>query len=299
MFEKITNTIKTKINNMKEAEEKFQQLLKTSTTFTNLNKNVITTEEIHLHKLNFITNNCPDINDNKAKIIIQLIPLEETILESYYTKEILTNKEYYIVPTNKQIWIINLEEYITIPFEPNTISIIKSNIMSKTILFNNVLLEINGTNEKINILINILTNPQERNNIIIEKTKYLCGITPIYQKINSINSGISIDQENNIVIHTKENNYKCNINQITNYEILLDNQIYYSKDSYSKTHIGTSKNSCLSISINLTINNQIIKIPILEPNSFGTKYESIGTTYQTNLQFAKTIIEKIESYNTI
>ena len=47
------------------------------------------------------------------------------------------------------------------------------------------------------------------------------------------------------------------------------------------------------------INNQIIKIPILEPNSFGTKYESIGTTYQTNLQFAKTIIEKIESYNTI
>lgn len=296
MFEKLTNKITEKINNYKEQESQFKELLQTSTTFNNLNKFELTTIEDQINKINFITNNCPDINDFKAKIISQVIPIQETILEVFYTKEILTNKEYYIVPTNQRLWIITFNEYITLSLDNNTISIIKNNLMSKTILFNNILLEINGTNDKINILINILTNIEERNKIILDKTKYLCGITPIYQKINSINSGISIDNENNIVIHTKDNNYKYNITQITDYEILLDNQIYYSKSSYSKTFIATSKSSCLTMSINLTVDNNIIKIPILETNSFGNKYESTGTTYQTNLNFAKTIIEKIESY---
>lgn len=296
MFEKLTNKITEKINNYKEQESQFKELLQTSTTFNNLNKFELTTIEDQINKINFITNNCPDINDFKAKIISQVIPIQETILEVFYTKEILTNKEYYIVPTNQRLWIITLNEYLTLSLDNNTISIIKNNLMSKTILFNNILLEINGTNDKINILINILTNIEERNKIILDKTKYLCGITPIYQKINSINSGISIDNENNIVIHTKDNNYKYNITQITDYEILLDNQIYYSKSSYSKTFIATSKLSCLTMSINLTVDNNIIKIPILETNSFGNKYESTGTTYQTNLNFAKTIIEKIESY---
>lgn len=296
MFEKLTNKITEKINNYKEQESQFKELLQTSTTFNNLNKFELTTIEDQINKINFITNNCPDINDFKAKIISQVIPIQETILEVFYTKEILTNKEYYIVPTNQRLWIITINEYITLSLDNNTISIIKNNLMSKTILFNNILLEINGTNDKINILINILTNIEERNKIILDKTKYLCGITPIYQKINSINSGISIDNVNNIVIHTKDNNYKYNITQITDYEILLDNQIYYSKSSYSKTFIATSKSSCLTMSINLMVDNNIIKIPILETNSFGNKYESTGTTYQTNLNFAKTIIEKIESY---
>ena len=295
MFEKLTNKITEKINNYKEQDAKFKELLQTTTTFNNLNKIETITKEESTHKINFITNNCPDINDYKAKIITQLIPIEETILETFYAKEILTNKEFFIVPTNKNLWIITETEYITLSLDQK-ISIIKNNFMSKTILLNNILLEINGTNDKINILINILTNVEERNKIILEKTKYLCGIIPIYQKINSINSGISIDKENNIVIHTKEANYKYNIMQITDYEILLDNQIYYSKNSYSKTFIGTSKSSCLTMTIKLTIDNNIIKIPILETNSFGNKYESTGTTYQNNLNFAKTIIEKIESY---
>jgi len=296
MFEKFTNKITEKINNYKEQDSKFKELLQTTTTFNNLNTIEITDSEDLIHKINFITNNCPDINDYKAKTITQLIPIEETILEVFYSKEILTNKEIYIVTTNQKLWIITQTEYTNLSLDQNNIEIIKNNIMSKTILLNNILLEINGSNDKINILINILTNIEERNKIILERTKYLCGITPIYQKINLINSGISIDKENNIIIHTKDNNYKYHISQITNYEILLDNQIYYSKESSSKTYIATSKSSCLTMSINLTIDNNIIKMPILETNSFGTKYESTGTTYQTNLNFAKTIIEKIESY---
>lgn len=298
MFKELLNNINNKYNTIKEENNQYKELLNTTTTFNNLSPLPSqSNKQISEHIIHYITETSPDINQKKANIIANLIPIKETYLSVYYAKEILTNKELYIVPTNQRLWIINQSEYITYPLEGNQISIIKNNIMSKSIIFNNILLEINGNNEKINNLINILTNQIERQNIINEKIKYLCGIVPIYQNINSINSGISIDAYNNIVFHSKENNYKYNINQITNYEILLDNQTYYSKLYQSKTTITSMYNSCYQISIRITIqnNNQII-IPILEPNDLGAKYQIQDSTFQTNLNFAKTIINKLEEY---
>lgn len=300
MFEKLTNSIKNKINTIKEENDNYKQLLETTTIFTDFLPITKNNQEISEHKVYYINNTCPDINNTKATLISNLIPLEETYLDAYYAKEILTNKEYFIIPTNLKIWIINTEGYKILSPNEIQISIIKNNIMSKTILLNNILLEINGTNEKINKFINIINNPQERQNITLEQTKYLCGIIPIYQKINYINSGISIDKENNIVIHNKETNFKCNIKEIINYEILLDNQSYYSKSSQSKTAMTNFLTSCYKISIRITLqNNNQILIPILEPNSFGTKYQSQDTTFQTNINFAMTIIKKLDELSTI
>lgn len=297
MFDKIKNSIQNKLNTIKEENEKYKELLNTTTILSNLsplpNQNQ---KQISEHIIHYITTNCPNINQNKAILIANLIPLEETYLEVYYAKEILTNKEFFIIPTNLRLWIINPTEYIILPLDNHQISIIKNNLMSKTILFNNILLEINGNNEKVDTLINILTNPTLRKNIILERTKYLCGITPIYQNINSINSGISIDKEKNIVIHNKENNHKCNIIDITNYEILLDNQSYYSKDNTQKKVITTFNSSCYQITIRITIqNNYQIIMPILEQNAFGTKYQSHDSIYQNNLNFAMTIIKTLEN----
>ena len=167
--------------------------------------------------------------------------------------------------------------------------------MSKTILFNNILLEINGSNDKINNLISIITNETTRQNITREKRKYLCNITPIYQKINANYSGISIDNQNNIVFHSKENNYLLNINNISNYEILLDNQSYLSKTTKVKNAITNFQNSCYQITLRITTkDNQTIIIPILEPNSFGNKYQGHDTIFQTNLNFAISITNKLD-----
>lgn len=298
MFDKITNTIKNKITTIKEEDIKYKQLLETTQILTELKPiQKINTENL-IHKINFITNNCPDINEQKATTITNLIPLEETIIEAYYTKEIKTQKEYFIIPTNKYIWIINNNEYIILTYE-NNIEIIKNNLMSKVVLLNNILFEINGTSEKINKLILLIKNPQERKNIITEQTKYLCEINPIYQKINKYNCGISLDLENNIVIHNNEQSYKYHISQITNYELMLDNQIYCSKDSLSKTGILASKSSCLKMTLNLYINEQEkITLLLLDQNAFGTKYESTGSHYQESLNFGLTIINKIKELTT-
>ena len=296
MFKDLLNNINNKYNTIKEQNNLYKELLNTTDTITDLlpippqsNK------QISEHLITYITNNSPDISKTKAHLIANLIPITETYLEVYYAKEIKTSQELFIVPTNLRLWIITPNSYKTLALDTNQISIIKTNFMSKSILFNNVLLEINGNTEKINKLVNILTNINERQYIIKNQIAYLCGITPIYQQINSINSGISIDNNNNVVFHTKENNYKHHITELTNYEILLDNQSYYSKTKISKTTINAMSNSCYQISLRITINNtnQII-IPILEPSSIGSKYTLHDTIFQTNINFAKSIINKLE-----
>lgn len=296
LINNITNKVNEKVNTIKTENERYKQLIETTTTFQNLFPIQETTLIPSEHKITTITTDCPDINKNKAEIIAKLIPIEETYLEIIYSKEIKTNKEYYLVPTNKYLWIITETTYGVYQYQNITCQIIKNNLMSKTILLNNILLEVTGNDNKINNLISILTNTNLRENIIKEKTSYLCDITPTYQKINNIYSGISIDNNNNIVFHNKVENIKCNIEDIDSYEILLDNTIIFSNKNNTANKITTFQQSCYQITIRIiTKNNQTIILPILEPNTFNTKYQRTDTIFQTNFNFAQELINKIKS----
>ena len=295
MFKDLLNSIEEKYNNIKEENNNLNNLLKTTTTLKNLFPIPNNVTEVSLFRVSFITNECPDINTDRAKIIANLIPINETYLTALYAKELLTNQEYFIIPTNKYLWFINTKSYGAYKYNNINCTIIKNNLMSKTILLNNILFEINGSNNIIDNLLNIIQNEEYREKKINEKTTYLCGIIPIYQQINEIESGISIDKNNTIVFHSKEKNYKCNINDIDNYEILLDNQVYTSKNITSTTSIGSFQNSCYQINLRITLkDNTIISIPILEQNTFGTKYNSHETTFKKNIEFAQKIIDKIK-----
>ena len=297
MFKNFFNNIQDKYNAKKEENTYYNQLLETTTIFQNLFPITTTTEPTD-YKITFITNDSPDINKDKAKIIANLIPIDETYLTTIYTKEILTNQEYYLIPTNKYLWVINSNCYGAYPYQNLKCEIIKNNLMSKTILLNNILLEANGTDTKLQTFLSIINNPTDREKIIQEKTNYLCGITPIYQKINNIASGISIDNNSNIVFHTRQENHKIHYSEIESYEILLDNQIAYSSKSNTANKITTFQNNCYQISIRIqNKNNQQILIPILEPNAFNTKYQRQDTIFQTNFNFAKELIDKLKSLN--
>lgn len=293
MLKSFFEKAKQEYNIKKEENANYNQLLETTTTFKNLFPITTTTEPTE-YKITYITNDCPDINKEKAKIIASLIPVEETYLTILYTKEVKTNQEYYLIPTTKYLWIINAKQYGAYLYQNLTCKTIKKNLMSKIILLNNILLEANGTDSKLNNFISIINDPEQRENIIQKKISYLCGIIPIYQSINKIGSGISIDKNSNIVFHSKQWNYKFNITDINNYEILLDNQVTYSSKSNTANKITNFQHNCYQISIRIETNdNQIIQLPILEPNSFNTKYQQQDTIFQSNLNFAKKIIEKI------
>ena len=298
MFDKIKNTltnklnvITTKVNTIKEENKRYKELLEKTTIFKKMFPITNLSQEVPQHKITTITTECPDINKDKATIISKLIPISETYLTALYATEIKTNKEYYLVPTNKYLWIINQNSYGIFQYQSFQCEIIKKNLMSKTILINNILLEITGSDTKIYNLISILTNPAIRESIIQEKTGYLCGITPIYQKINSIHSGISLDNSHNIVFHNKNQNYRCTPNAIAYYEILLDNSVILSNKNNANNRLTTFQNSCSQISIKITTkDNQNFIIPILEPSTFNTKYNRQDTIFQTNLNFAYELV---------
>lgn len=290
MFNKLVN----KINDIKEENKKYNEILKKSTTFTNLKKLPdLSNTQIKKNTHN-ITTICPDINIEKATIISKIIPIEETYLDILYTKEIKTNIDYWLIPTNKYIWIINEKEYGIIPYQNiNICNVLKSNLMSKSININNIIIEINGNDNKINNLIQLLTNNDERNKQIEEKTKYLCNIIPIYQSINNNNSGISIDNNNNIVFHSQNENYKISKDELINYEVLIDNISTLSKNQERNTKINSFQNGCYSISLRITTKNNTFQIPILEQNSLGKKYNIHDSIYQNNYNFAKNIVTKL------
>lgn len=300
MLKNILTTIQNKYNNLKNENDTLNQLLKTTTTFQNLFPIPQKNNDYSEHKITYITNTCPDINKEKAEIIAKLIPIDEVYLTILYTKELLTNQEYFLIPTNKYLWIITPKTFGAIPYQNQHCQIIKNNLMSKVILLNNILLEATGNDNKIQNFLDIINNPQKRQEIIVNKTNYLCQITPIYQKINAIGSGISIDSQKNIVFHTKEQNQKFNINDIENYEILIDNQSFLSKNSHTSKKITNFYTACYQISIRITIKNgSILILPILEPSAFGNRYQKEDTIFQTNLNFAKIIFDKINELNSL
>ena len=293
MLNKIINNIKDKINNIKKENENYNISLNNSIIFDNLKPLTQYNNYITEKNINYIIQNSPDINKEKATLICKLIPIDETFISISYTKEIKTNTEYYILLTNKYIWIISNNGYKIINYSNiNSCTIIKNNLMSKIINFNNIILEINGNNESINNFINILTNENYRNQIILTNTSYLCGIIPIYQKINYLNSGISISNDKNIVFHTKDFNYKYNYQNITNYEIMLDNTTITSKEK--RTNITSMQNSCYTISLRITTKDKQFLIPILEQNSLGSKYNYQDSVYQKNIKFAYELIYKLD-----
>ena len=295
MFNQAIKNLKDKYNTIKQENDTLDNLLNTTTTFQNLYKIPIQKDNNLEQKINFIQNNCPDINEEKAKLISNIIPIQETYLEVFYAKEIKSNKEYFIIPTDSYLWIISTNEYGAFDYSKLNATIIKNNLMSKIILTMNILLEINGSSDKIDTLVNILNNQEFRNKIIQEKTKYLLGITPIYQKINKLNAGLSIDKDNTLVFHNKEESLKCNPKELINYEILLDNQVYFSKNSSTKTTMTSFNISCYQITIRITTPSTVFILPILEQNSFGTKYTNHDSKFTYSINFAKEIIAKLQT----
>ena len=295
MFNQAIKNLKDKYNTIKQENDTLDNLLNTTTTFQNLYKIPIQKDNNLEQKINFILNNCPDINEEKAKLISNIIPIQETYLEVFYAKEIKSNKEYFIIPTDSYLWIISTNEYGAFDYSKLNATVIKNNLMSKIILTMNILLEINGSSDKIDTLINILNSQEFRNKIIQEKTKYLLGITPIYQKINKLNAGLSIDKDNTLVFHNKEESLKCNPKELINYEILLDNQVYFSKNSSTKTTMTSFNISCYQITIRITTPSTVFILPILEQNSFGTKYTNHDSKFTYSINFAKEIIAKLQT----
>ncbi len=294
MFKKMFNSVQEKYKQLQDESELYLKLLNSTDTVTNLaeipdiNKNTVTVSYKDILEV------CPDLNDNKALLIRGLIPIDEEYLTVMYAKECKTSLEYFLVPTTKYFWVISVKGYTRFRYEGLRTMLVKSNIMSKVLNIGNILFEVNGGNESINKFMSIINDNTFRTNLINEKLNVFCGIVPIFRYISDIGTGISVDTNSNIVFHGKDFNYLYNISDVSNYELLLDDNVIVEKRSNRRVRLTANKTSCYEMNIRISTNDKTFVIPVLEKSTFGELYQATNSKYIGARTFAGKLVDKLD-----
>lgn len=294
MFDKLINNVGEKYRKFQEENLLYKNMLDKTDILSDLNQVPLIDRKNITISYKEILEICPDLNDNKALLIRGLLPIDEVYLTVMYGKECKSNKEYFLVPTNKCLWIINTINYTKISYDSLNVSVIKNNIMSKVLNISNILFLVNGNEEKITNFIKIINDLEYRENLSSSLISKFCGISPRLSLINDIGSGISLDDNKNIVFHTKNFNYKYNINDIKNYELMLDDIVVSEKRSNRRVRMTANKNSCYQMNIRVTTNNETFLLPIIEKSTFADVYQSTSEVYIKGRNFAEKIIALLD-----
>ena len=294
------NKINDFVNTKKEEYELYNQKVANSKTFE-LTNQIVSNNNINDGNSYEYASMCPYIDLSFAKIIDSIIPLNEIILSVNYFTQKKDNESYVMVLTNLRIIIMDKEKYRNYNYNEITkFEIITKSLMSQIIDINDIIISLDVSQEELDTIYNLITNIDYRNNYIIEKSKYLCGIRPVYQRLNKISSGITIDDNKNVVFHDKKiNNYLCKYDDILNYEVLEDNTPVLKRKTNESSHMMTfSKKECMQMTLRVTLNNnQVFEINILEPTTFNNIYSHTDSRYLTEFNFVKEIIDKLDSMN--
>ncbi len=295
MFKQLLTKVQNKYKEKLEENEKYNELLNKVNTLPNFYNYSYSQNNKPTISNKLLMDICPDLNENDAIIIREVIPINELVLSCIYANECKTNVKFYFIATTKYLWLINKEGYLKYNYQDLTIEIIKNSMLSKTILLSNMLFSINGSNEMLIEFIKLLQDSNYREDKINKKLEILCNTIPTIYYLNDIASGISIGTKNEVVFHTKTFHYKYNIKEIINYELLLDNTVIEEKKSTHRNRITANKNSCYEMMIRITTDNNIFYIPILEKNAFSSLYSSTSKEFREGKEFASNIINILDA----
>ena len=295
MFKQLLTKVQNKYKEKLEENEKYNELLNKVNTLPNFYNYSYSQNNKPTISYKLLMDICPDLNENDAIIIREVIPINELVLSCIYANECKTNVKFYFIATTKYLWLINKEGYLKYNYQDLTIEIIKNSMLSKTILLSNMLFSINGSNEMLIEFIKLLQDSNYREDKINKKLEILCNTIPTIYYLNDIASGISIGTKNEVVFHTKTFHYKYNMKEIINYELLLDNTVIEEKKSTHRNRITANKNSCYEMMIRITTDNNIFYIPILEKNAFSSLYSSTSKEFREGKEFASNIINILDA----
>ena len=300
IINKVTNKVSNFVNEKKKEWELYNQTIDNSLLFT-LDKTIQNNNSVNEGNITEYKDMCPYINDNQANNISNLIPLNEIVFYIVQVEQKKDNQVLIIILTNLRIIIMKDNLYTELGYSDiKVLQLVNKSFMTQVINFNGIILGIDLNQNDLNVFYNLITNMEYRNAYISEKIQYLCGIIPVYQRLNIINSGISIDNNKNIVFHNKKvNNYLCRYDDILNYELLEDNTpVIKRRTNDDNTSMPFSKKECMQIKLRVTmINNQVFEINILEPSTFNNTYNHMNSTYIKNYNFGKEIMDKLDSLN--
>ena len=84
------------------------------------------------------------------------------------------------------------------------------------------------------------------------------------------------------------------INDIKNYELLLDDMVVREKRSNRKSLLTANKTSCYQMNLRVTTSDRVFLIPIIEKTAFMTLYSSTSNIFMENRDFADKLVNLLD-----
>lgn len=278
----------------KKAMDEFSLLKTRSDHIGPMSIYISNNREPQVGKEQMILKACLTINVEKSKIANKLIPVEETILDVKTSKEAKTELDYTFVLTDKRLWILNQKEYTTYTFDGVTkFEIVNKGVMTQGVNFNNMAFIIDGSENDVKKFIDNTTKTDIRNALITRSTAYLCGITPRKQLLNMNMKGITLGDDNSIVIHNGNENKLMNVKEIIGIQVLINDMVCYMKTNKDNQTYVSSPSEARKMSVKFQFQMGEYMIEIMPQSSFNTSYKREETTYITNLEFGKSIVDTL------
>ena len=289
------NNAKDKYKEYSDANAKFKEIVENSQVLDNLTKVTLNSKE-DPGRMEKIKQLGPNLSSDKVRIIDNLVDRNENILLVLLAKESKTGTEYTFVMTEKKLYLINVDYYRTFEFnEIKVFEIVVKGLLSHNVNFNNMGFNIEASYETTSELINVLTNAEYRNIYLKDKLSHLCGINLEKQLINKFGAGISVGENNKVVLHNGKDNHIIVKSDIERIDLLSDNSIIMTRGKMTSNFVST-KNGCYNMALKITTNNETYTIDIIPTSVMNSFYKSDDTVYQENYEFAKEVINELLNY---
>lgn len=296
-FEKIKTLINNTtdvIKSKKEELEEFDHFKQNAKSLDGLQayKNFNTMKSMGREKI--ILSKCMNITSISAKLINELIPFNESIVNIKSSKEAKTMIDYLWVITNKYIYLINKNNYKM--FYLNTFSdckIISKVVMSFGVNIGGMAFQIEGNQAEVELFLNILNDEQVRNAEIKQSTEYLCGIEPVLMYYNEFLRGVSFSKSGDIVLHRENKNVLKHINNLQKIQLFFDSNVVSVKAPGHNPIFGNFQNDTHKMFLRFIFLDEEIDIDILPESLTYRLYKKEETIYIDSFEFGKSIMNKI------
>ena len=296
--EKISEGIdaaKDKYKEYSDANSKFKEIVEKSKVLDNLTP-VILDEKEDPGRIEKIKQLALNLSSDKVRIIDKIVDRNENILMVLLSKECKTNIEYIFVMTEKKLYLINFDYYRTFEFdEIKVFEIVVKGLLSHNVNFNNMGFNIESSYENTSELIHLLTNKEYRDIYLKDKLSHLCGIKLEKQLINRFGTGISVGENNKVVLHTGKENIIIAKSDIERIDLLSDNSIVMTRGKMTSSFVS-AKSGCYNMALKITTNKETYNIDIIPTSTMNTFYKRDDSVYQESYEFAKEVIEELLNY---
>lgn len=291
-----TSTVAQAARDKRDAINNYNLLITTSERLQGLKQYEIKNQTPSGGREQTILATCLTINVEKARLINSLIPVDETILNVRAATESKTQMNYLVALTDKGIWVLNQNEYAF--YEYGSIAnfeIINKSLMSQGVKFDNKAFIFEGSEGEIQKFGSTIMDSNFRNGEILKETAYLGGVIPKLQ-ITTINyAGVTIGEDNRIVLHNgKDKNKVVNLQDIDCIQLLMDNAVVMTRGKNLQAHMSATQ-PCRKMTLRFTMKNEPFEIEIMPQNIMGSLVKVEDALYQNSFGFARRIMDTIMS----